>query len=430
MAQRDYNIIDADTHILEPPDLWTKHLPKKFQKYAPVLKTDHEGGDAWDHGTGSLDPIGLVTTPGKPFEQFRWFGVRYDDVRKACFNGKERLKDMDIEGIDAIVTFPPERTIFRWLGNPDPEVSLAGVDAYNRFAQEEFAADRNRIFPMYQIPSLGIDTALAYVKKAKKAGARGVLIGSWPNGGDGIDDIDDRFWAACVEANLPVHVHIMLESRDALLRQQSGTQSATTGLQAIAGRKRAIAQYAGVFARVTPIISQFIFTGVFDRFPKLQVVFVEIGVGWIPHFLEMMDDRYWRNRTWVGFDLEEQPSYYWYKNCAATFMHDHSGIQLRHNVGVQNMMWSTDNPHHGNDWPYGRKLIAEMMHDVDPMERNLIISGNAQRIYHLEGVKASRNGAVRVQSKGSSRNGAKRTTAKASSRNGAKRTTTKARARR
>jgi hypothetical protein len=219
----------------------------------------------------------------------------------------------------------------------------------------------------------------------------------------------------------------MLESRDALLRQQSGTQSATTGLQAIAGRKRAIAQYAGVFARVTPIISQFIFTGVFDRFPNLQAVFVEVGVGWIPHFLEMMDDRYWRNRTWVGFDLEEQPSYYWYKNCAATFMHDHSGIQLRHNVGVQNMMWSTDNPHHGNDWPYGRKLIAEMMHNVDPMERNLIISGNAQRIYHLEGVKTSRNGAVRAQAKGPSRASAK---AKAPSRNGAKRTSTKARARR
>ena len=437
MIENGYYIIDADTHILEPPNIWRKHLPKKFQKYAPKLKRDHEGGDAWDYGTGSLDPIGLVTTPGKRFEDFRWFGVRYNEVRKACFNGKERVKDMDIEGVDAIITFPPERTIFRWLGNPDPEVSLAGVDAYNRFAQEEFAAaDRKRIFPMYQIPSLGIDTAVAYVKKAAKAGAKGVLIGSWPNGGDGIEDIDDKFWAACVEHNLPVHVHIMLESRDALLKQQSGTQSATTGLQAIAGRKRAIASYAGVFARVTPIISQFIFTGVFDRFPKLQAVFVEIGVGWLPHFLEMMDDRYWRNRTWVGFDLKEQPSYYWYQNCAATFMHDHSGIQLRHNVGVRNMLWSTDNPHHGNDWPYARKLIAEMMHDVDPTERELLIGGNAVRIYHLEGMTPSQDGArkpsaVRVRAKAPARNGAKRAPAraKAPSRNGARRTAAKARSR-
>lgn len=388
-----YNIIDADTHILEPPNIWKKHLPQKYQKYAPKLRRDHDGGDAWDHGTGSLDPIGLVTTPGKRFEDFKWFGVKYSDARKACYNGAARIKDMDIEGIDAIVTFPPERTIFRWLGNPDPDVSLAGIDAYNEFAFDEFAAaDRSRIFPMYQIPSLGIDTAVKYVKKAAQAKARGVLIGTWPNGSDGIMDIDDKFWAACVEYGLPVHVHIMLESRDALLKQQSGTQSATTGLQAIAARKRAIASYAGVFTRVTPIISQFAFSGVFDRFPDLQVVFVEIGVGWIPHFLEMMDDRYWRNRTWVGFDIKRPPSYYWHSNMAATFMHDHSGIALRHAVGVNNMMWSTDNPHHGNDWPYARKIISEMMHTVDPVERHQMIAGNAARIYKLEGLTLSKNG--------------------------------------
>ena len=400
-----YRIIDADTHIVEPPDIWKRHLPKKYQQYAPKLAKDHEGGDGWDHGTGSVDPIGLVTTPGKRFEDFRWFGVSYDDrdVRKACFNGKERVKDMDIDGVDAIVTFPPERTIFRWLGQPDPEVSRAGVDAYNEFALDEFAAaDRSRIFPMYQIPSLGIETAVKYVKKARQAGARGVLIGSWPSGAEGITDEDDKFWAACEENNLPVHVHIMLESREALLKQQSGAQSATTGLQMIAARKRAIASYAGVFTRVCPIISQFIFTGVFDRFPKLQVVFVEVGVGWIPHFLEMMDDRYWRNRNWVGFDLKDPPSFYWHRNCAATFMHDHSGIALRHAVGVENMMWSSDNPHHGNDWPYSRKLISEMMHTVDPTERYQLVAGNAMRIYNLEQLGAAKNGA-----RGAARNGAR-----------------------
>jgi predicted TIM-barrel fold metal-dependent hydrolase len=429
-----YRIVDADTHILEPPDIWKKHLPAKYQKYAPKLRRDHEGGDAWDHGTGSLDPIGLVTTPGKRFEDFKWFGVKYSEARKACYNGPARIKDMDIEGVDAIVTFPPERTIFRWLGNPDPDVSLAGIDAYNEFAFDEFAAaDRTRIFPMYQIPSLGLDTAVRYVKKASKAGARGVLLGTWPNGSDGITDEDDKFWAACVEHRLPVHVHIMLESRDALLKQQSGTQSATTGLQAIAARKRAIASYAGVFTRVTPIVSQFAFSGVFDRFPELQVVFVEIGVGWIPHFLEMMDDRYWRNRNWVGFDIKQPPSYYWHSNMAATFMHDHSGIALRHAVGVNNMMWSTDNPHHGNDWPYARKIISEMMHTVDPVERHQLVAGNAMRIYRLDEVKRSAGRAaaapVRVARAPASRNG-RAASKRAASRNGRRAAPRKAPARR
>jgi predicted TIM-barrel fold metal-dependent hydrolase len=420
MTQNGYSVIDSDTHILEPPDIWKNHLPKQFQKYAPKLVRDHEGGDAWDHGTGSPDPIGLVSTPGKRFEDFRWFGVKYSEIRKACFNGKERVKDMDIEGVDAIVVFPPERTIFRWLGQPDPKVSLAGVDAFNEFAQEEFAAaDRKRIFPMYQMPSLGVATAVKYVKKAKDAGARGVLLGSWPNGSANMTAEDDKFWAACADAGLPVHVHIMLESRENLVKQASDAQAGASPLKMIEGRRRAIAQYAGVFTRVTPIISQFLFGGVFERFPKLQVVFVEVGVGWIPHFLEMVDDRYWRNRNWVEFEIERPPSSYWYSNCAATFMHDYSGITLRHSVGVANMLWSSDNPHHGNDWPYARKLIAEMMHDVDPTEKQQLVAGNAARIYKLDNVKrlAAANGAVRISGAkpAASRNGA-RTTRTAASR--------------
>jgi predicted TIM-barrel fold metal-dependent hydrolase len=176
-----------------------------------------------------------------------------------------------------------------------------------------------------------------------------------------------------------------------------------------------------VFTRVTPIISSFLFSGVFDRIPKLQLVFVEVGVGWIPHFLEMVDDRYWRNRNWVEFEIDQPPSTYWYSNCAATFMHDHSGITLRHSVGVGNMMWSSDNPHHGNDWPYARKLISEMMADVDPSERSQLVAGNAARIYGLDKIKrpaAGANGAVRVvpkaKAKAASRNGAR------ASRNGSK----------
>ena len=126
-------------------------------------------------------------------------------------------------------------------------------------------------------------------------------------------------------------------------------------------------------------------------------------------------------------------------------MHDHSGVQLRHSVGIGNMLWSSDNPHHGNDWPYARKLISEMMADVDPSERNQLVAGNARRIYKLDKVQRSKTGgAVRVAApkraiarngRGAaaraSRNGARRTTAakRAVSRNGA-RTARKAAARR
>ncbi|MGH2727886.1 MAG: amidohydrolase family protein, partial [Actinomycetota bacterium] len=111
MTRRKYEIVSSDCHILEPPDIWKNHLGKKYQDAAPKLVKDHEGGDGWQFATGDPDPIGLVSTPGKSFEEFRWHGVSYDSIRAGCYNGKERLKDMDIDGIDAEIIFPPQRTI-------------------------------------------------------------------------------------------------------------------------------------------------------------------------------------------------------------------------------------------------------------------------------------------------------------------------------
>ena len=78
-----YRIVDADCHILEPPDIWDNWLPEKYQEKAPKLVKDAEGGDAWLTAVGGdPDPIGLVSTPGMPFDQFRWLGVTYDEARQ------------------------------------------------------------------------------------------------------------------------------------------------------------------------------------------------------------------------------------------------------------------------------------------------------------------------------------------------------------
>jgi predicted TIM-barrel fold metal-dependent hydrolase len=386
MGRRRYEIVSADVHILEPPDIWEKHLPKKYAEHAPRLVKDEEGGDAWQYAYGPPDPIGLVSTPGKRFEEFRWFGVSYDEIRPGCYDGKARLQDMDIDGVDAEIIFPPQRTIGHWLGMPDEEVSLAGIDAYNEFVFDEFAAaDPERLFPCYQIPNLGVETAIKYLHKAVEKGAHTVVISSWPSGGEHISPEDDAFWAACVEARMPVNIHISLMSRAAGVKAYEAGQKVTSEVRRGAGaaNQRAVGAMSGVFARTTPVLVGFMFSGVLDRFPDLQIVLTEIGVGWIPHYLEQLDDRYWRNRGWGEITIKEPPSYYWYKNFAATFMVDFTGVQMRHMVGVDNMMWSTDYPHHGNDWPYSRKTINEMMVGVDPDERYRIVAGNAVRIFKL-----------------------------------------------
>ena len=153
--------------------------------------------------------------------------------------------------------------------------------------------------------------------------------------------------------------------------------------KATASVKGTVAIGASSLMFTMPILTELVFQGVFDRFPALRVAFVEVGCGWIPHFLEMLDDRYWRNRHWTNTRIKKVPSEYFKDHCLATFITDQAGIFVRHLVGLDNMAWSTDFPHHGNDWPYSRKTIEQLFVGVPDEERCKIVCENAQRFWRL-----------------------------------------------
>src|SRR3954466_2434626 len=269
-----HRIVDADCHILEPPDIWKNWLPEKHQDRAPKLVKDAMGGDAWLTAVGGdPDPIGLVSTPGMPYDQFRWFGVTYEEARTGCYNGAERLKDMDIDGVSAEILFPPQRTISHFLGDDDDDFLLAGIEAYNNFLFEEFCApDPTRLVGLPPMPSIGIHPAVDALRKAKARGAKGVLISNWPSGNDSLSRDDDPFWAAAVDAGLPVTIHINIISRKSRMASRqaaAGRGNSLYDLRSVATRAKAIGGMSHVFAMATGNMTDMIFTGVFERFPEL-----------------------------------------------------------------------------------------------------------------------------------------------------------------
>jgi predicted TIM-barrel fold metal-dependent hydrolase len=371
---RQYNLISADSHVIEPPDLWDKWLPRKYQDQAPKLVSDGDGGDAWQYRAGTPgEPLGLVTCVGTRPEQLKWTGASYkDNIHPACYAGKERLNVLDVDGIDAEVIYPPQRAMIHFMNfKQDVELQIAGLRAYNDWLAEDFcAADPARLVPVAQMPNAGVERAVAELRRAAETGHRGVIVTAWPSGGDSISDEDDPFWAAAEETQMPISLHLILvTSRPRVSNVQDKRLGVVIG--------------ASAFTTVAEVIPQVIVSGVFDRFPKLKFLGVETGVGWVPHLLEMMDDRYWRNRHWTGIQLKHPPSEYWFTNWAATFIIDRSGIALRDRVGVENMMWSTDFPHHGNDWPYSRKTVEEMLGGVPASDRRKIVAENCARLYKL-----------------------------------------------
>jgi predicted TIM-barrel fold metal-dependent hydrolase len=370
---REYRLIDADCHVVEPPHIWETWLPKKYQERAPKLVKDEDGGDAWQLQEGApLMYIGLVATPGMAYEDIKWTGYTYETVRKGCWDGKARLEDMDVDGVDAEFIYPSQRTMFYFMGNEDRDFHRAGIQAYNDYMHEEFcAADPERLFSLVQMPNLGVDECIAEMQRCKQKGARGVIISAWPSGEDDLSREDERFFAAAAEASMPVSIHINIQ------RKRAAAGGSPRGVAAIGQMA-----LSGALA-FPPILCELIMSGTFDRVPELKIVGVETQIGWIPSCLEHLDDFYWRNRTHTGVAIEHLPSHYFHENFLCTFIQDRFGIANRHAVGIENMAWSTDYPHHGCDWPYSRKVAGEMLGDVSQLERYLICAGNMVNLYGL-----------------------------------------------
>ncbi len=384
-TERRYEFISADSHIVEPPDLWEKWLPKEFLPKAPKLVKDAEGGDAWQYRPGTPPvPLGLVTTyPGRTYDQFKWTGARYDKVNQGAFIGSERVKEQIIDGVDAEVLYPSQRTMRHFMLDDDPEFHKAGIQAYNNWMAKEFmAADPSRLIGLAQMPNLGVEEMIAEMRRAKQLGMRGVILSSWPSGAPALTVDDNAFWAEAEQLEMPVSIHLGVASK------QSGKAQVSTGMMEGQGLlstgAKTIVGYACAGLDTMPnIIAETILSGLFDRFPRLKFISVEAGAGWVPFFLEQLDDRYFRNRRWAKVELQMLPSEYFRRNWLVTFVQDFYGIRNRHAVGIKNMMWSTDYPHHICDWPYTRKLANEMFSGVPEEERYAICAGNAVELYKL-----------------------------------------------
>jgi len=369
---REYRLIDADCHVVEPPHIWERWLPKQFSDRAPRLVKDEEGGDAWEFVPGGpLMYIGLVATPGMRFEDIKWKGYTYDTVRRGCWEGKSRLEDMDFDGVDAEFIYPSQRTMYYFMGNADRDFHRAGVRAYNDYMAQEFcAADPERLFFLAQMPNLGIQEGIAELERCKEMGARGCIITAWPAGGDDVSPADDEFFRAAADLGMPVSIHIRIQRK----RDPRPTLEGPAAIASMA--------LSGMLL-FPPIMFELIMSGLFDRIPKLQIVGVETEIGWIPEALEQVDFFYLSYRAHTGLQIRHLPSHYFRNNFTCTFIQDRTGIRNRHAIGIRNMAWSTDYPHHGCDWPYSRKIVEETMLDVPADERYWICAGNMVELYRL-----------------------------------------------
>ena len=379
-ASIDYPVIDADAHVNEPPELWQERVPTKWKDRAPVLRhTEH--GDLWEFDGGKERwPMGLTATAGLSFFQYHPMCNSYETMRPASFDPQARLADMDADGIYAQVIYPSVTLKGARIYSKERELQLACVRAYNEWLLEFCSGSGGRLIGQSIIPTTGIDDAVTELELAIKGEHRGAVISSFPNGSLNPASEDERFWSLAQEAEFPIAIHIGSFLPDSP-KADAGRGAAWTGLRFVgkAAWTKAGGQTLGVVCDV-------LFSGIFEKFPRLAIMLVEANIGWIPTLLEQADDMFRRYRWYTGANAEMSgtPSEVFFRNFYATFMLDSVGVELRHRMNVDHLMWSTDFPHSGSDWPDSRITAERVFRGVPRAEVKKMLHDNCKRLYKLD----------------------------------------------
>lgn len=359
---RRYSLISADGHVNEPPGLWVDRVPAALRDRAPRIERFADG-DAWVI-EGVADPItfGMNACAGLAPEQMTSW-CRFEDIRAGGYDPAARLAEMDADKVDAEVLFPTPRLSQAIIASADVEYHHAMVRAYNEWLAEFCGYAPERFGGMAIVPNRGVEPAVAEVERALASpGIRGVVMGCYPNGTLAIQPEDDKLFGMLAERGIPLTIHVSL----------------TQGMPA--AHRAKLPGYGRFFDAPNRMV-EMVFAGVFDRFPELQVFFAETDFGWVPYVKEQVDNNYQRLDPVSRFGLEMLPSEYIERHFHFGFMTDTHGLHNRHAVGVERILWSNDYPHISADWPNSWRTIQAAFSGIPTAERNLMLSGNAQRLW-------------------------------------------------
>jgi uncharacterized protein len=373
----NYNVIDSDGHICEPPDLWERYIDPRFREGCPKLITLEDGreifrieGDvAIDLGGGkkrvSFGAVGAFgSRDGKVSPS-----IPYGQGRAGGFDPHARIPDMDAEGIDAAVLYP---SLGLFLGAVEnPECAAAVCRAYNRWLADYCKPYPQRLFGAAMLPMQSIEGAVQEMQyAAKELGFHAGFIRPNPYNGRVLHDpAFTPLWAEAQEMGFSIGIHGGSESGQPTLGMDRFKRGGAV--------RHVVAHTFEMMAAAT----SFIMCGICDRFPKLKVAFLESGGGWMAGWLDRMD----RHFDDVGMNdtgLSMRPSDIFRRQCFISFEPVERSLPLLADyIGADNILWATDYPHL-DGFPGAARMIQAM--GMPPHTLASILAGGAKRYYGLQ----------------------------------------------
>ncbi|MFI7530222.1 amidohydrolase family protein [Nocardia salmonicida] len=376
MDKDDMILISVDDHIIEPPDMFANHLPKRYAAEAPRLVHNPDGSDTWQFRNTVIPNVALNAVAGRPKEEYGLEPQGLDEIRPGCFDPDERVKDMNAGGVLATMNFPSfPGFAARLFATDDSDFSLALVRAYNDWHIDEWCASNpGRFIPMALPVIWDAELCAQEVRRVSEKGVHSLTFTENP-AALGYPSFHDDYWAplwrALVDTDTVMSVHIGSSGRLSIPAPDSPMDVLIT-LQPMN-----IVQAAADLLWSKPI----------KEYPDLKIALSEGGTGWIPYFLDRVDRTFEMHSTWTHQDFGgKRPSEVFREHFLTCFISDPIGVKNRHDIGVDNMCWEMDYPHSDSMWPGAPEELDQVFstYGVTDEEIDKITHQNAMRWYSFD----------------------------------------------
>jgi predicted TIM-barrel fold metal-dependent hydrolase len=375
MDAKDMILISVDDHLVEPPNMFDGRLPARFADQAPRITRKPDGSDVWMFNGVEIPNIGLNAVAGRPKEEYGIEPTSYEEMRPGCFDVHERVKDMSAGGVLGSMCFPsfPGFSGRLFAAAQDKDLALATVQAYNDWHIEDWAgAYPDRFIPMALPVLWDADLAAAEVRRVAAKGCHSITFTENPAtlGYPSFhDSYWDPLWKALCDEDVVLSIHLGSSGKLAITAADAPIDVMIT-LQPM---------------NICQAAADLVWSRVPKKFPDIKIALSEGGTGWIPYFLDRLDRTYDMHHMWTGQNFDGMlPSDFFRKHFLTCFISDPIGVQLRNQIGIDNIAWECDYPHSDSSWPKSAEELEIVAAGVPDDEINKMTYENAMRWYSFD----------------------------------------------
>lgn len=389
--------VSADGHVTAPLDTYRYYVERQ---YRPAFDQEIRAALA----SGATNPFAAFGLAGRGPEDLALIdprGVIADGMGAlATWSPKARLQELDFDGVAGeVMMSTAQYGIMPWTqgGSHSLELQAAGVRAHHRFLADYLADGEGRLFGVADpLASTDVDAMVEELRWCREHGCVAVIVPPGQNGDPNRPQVDDSFyepfWAACAELDMVLYLH-------AGYGQIAGTIGALSPhlrqahMFEVLGHTGYVAARTGLYAEGTGPLSfhrnlhnrrpmwQLMLSGVFDRYPTLKLIIVEQRVDWVPDTIAHLDRRFAEAQPPVKLT----PSEYWNGNCRIVASQPRPfEIGMRHELGVDHLMFGVDMPHPESTWPNSLDWVRDTFRGVPEDEARMILGENVVDLYKLD----------------------------------------------